>query len=149
MPDPQLDTLRLLPVSRNNWEKIVNLKVDESQQSYLPSNAVSLLEALYESLEPYAIYADSEVIGLLIIARWSGVHWITRIMIDANQQGKGFGRLALEAALEELGRRPNATEVRTTIDRRNVMGEYLFQQAGFNRGSDIDQHEFVMFRELD
>jgi len=54
----------------------------------------------------------------------------------------------LEAGLEELRRRPNASEVRTSIDRRNVMGEYLFQQAGFERGADIDQHEFVMFREL-
>jgi diamine N-acetyltransferase len=146
--------IQLVPINRGNWEKVLELELEDDQRSMMPGNAYSLLQAVYEKLEPYGIYLsqgdeENPMIGFLSLGHWSGLYWIPRVMIDRQYQGLGYGREALEAALEMIRKRPDAREIRTTIDRRNAAAEYLFQELGFKRQGTIDEHEFVMACELD
>ena len=51
---------------------------------------------------PYAVIVDDEVVGFLLLDLdlEEGNYMIWRMMIDANHQGKGFGRQVVEQVIE-------------------------------------------------
>lgn len=140
--------VKLLPVNRFNWEQCIHLEVDDDQQGFIPQNVHSIAQSKFEPCEPYGVYVAEELVGFVMICVWSGVAWITRLMIDRQFQGKGYGRRALEAAMALIRQNPDLREVRVTVSRTNALAEYIFQSAGFLRGEAIDDREFVMRLEL-
>lgn len=141
--DSALD-VSLQPLTRFNWEAVANLQVAEEQAEYIPSNLYSIAQSRFEPIEPFGIYADEEPVGFLAMGKWSDVHWITRVMIDARFQGKGYGKAALNAALQNLKNKTGVDEVRTSIAHPNALAEYLFYSAGFRRAGRLDSKEFLM-----
>lgn len=136
--------IRLESLTRFNWETATRLSVTEDQQKFIPSNLFSIAQSRFEDSEPYVILHDEEPVGFLLIVRFSGVYWITRIMIDQFHQGKGYGAIALEKAVSMLKQRKGVDEIRTSVARKNLEAEHLFFQAGFRRMQDVDGKEFVM-----
>ena len=111
--------LRLEKVNGKNVWDILRLSVDEGQSSFVASNDVSIIEA-YTTITnngyafPFGIYDGDTPVGFVMIGYDKDDYWddapaiandnynLWRLMIDKGYQKKGYGRKAIELALEFL-----------------------------------------------
>lgn len=140
--------VRLLPINRGNWEKVLRLTPAPSQENFLPPVAESLLHAHYEGLTANAIYDGLNLVGYVIYGPVGGVPWVSRVLVDAQWQHQGYANEALALVLARLRLLPNAHEVRTSLATGNDTAERLFARHGFQRTGYEDGHEFVMRLEV-
>lgn len=137
--------IKLVPLSRNNWERAIALQLADDQKAYMPDNLFSIAQSKFEpTAELLGVYHGTIMVGFIMVCTYSGVPWITRIMIDKDHQGKGLGREAFAAITQRLLKKPGVTEIRTTVSAKNAPAEYLFHSMGFVRTGDLDDKEFVM-----
>ncbi|MEU9035592.1 GNAT family N-acetyltransferase [Streptomyces sp. NPDC048352] len=110
-------SLRLVPVIPENFDAVTAVRVRADQEHLVEPVTTSLAEAYVHGATawPRAIVDGDEVVGFVMAFldivwnpakdpehRRSGV-W--RLNIAAGQQGKGYGRFAVEAVAEEIRRR--------------------------------------------
>ncbi len=101
----------LRPVTRENWEVLIDLKVRDDQKTFVASNLYSIAQAQfgdeYEGhwdLFPYGIYEGDQPVGFLMYGL--NFHhprqqaFIQRLMVDEKFQGKGYGKFGMEKLLE-------------------------------------------------
>ena len=107
--------LKLEKVTAKNVWDILELKVAEDQESFVASNEESIIEAYVTLAENgkvflFGIYDDDAPVGFLMIGfggGWEGAPSVAegnynfwRLMIDERHQGKGYGKQAVQLALE-------------------------------------------------
>ena len=139
-------------VDENNFRTIVGMKLNEEQSKYVASNMYSLAQAwlYHEVAKPYAIYNDEEVIGFMMLD-WDEKKRecsIWRFMIATDQQGKGYGRKALEYALNIIKEAEKFDYVFLDYVPSNVVGKHLYESMGFKETGEIDEGEIVMKLDL-
>lgn len=142
----------LKEVNEKNFRTIISMKLNEEQSKYVASNVYSLAQAwLYpEVAKPYAIYNDEEVVGFMMLdwdekERECGI-W--RFMIANNQQGKGYGRKALEYALNIIKESGKFDYVFLDYVPGNDVGKHLYESMGFIETGEIEEGEIVMKLDL-
>jgi len=93
----------LKPISADNWQECIGLKVKDEQANFVPSNLYSIAEAqFYPQAVPLAIYNEQDqMVGFVMygVDVESGKWKIFRLMIDRAQQGKGYGRAVMEQVI--------------------------------------------------
>lgn len=100
----------LQSVTVANWHALITLQVAPDQEGWVAPNYISLLEAAYGfsgdlahlHLVPLAVYCDQQPVGLVLYntdPRFERF-FIMRLMINQQQQGKGYGRAALTQLLD-------------------------------------------------
>ena len=137
--------ITLLPLTRMNWQTVLELQLKPEQQGYMPGVLHSLAESAFEpEAEPFGLALGADVIGFALLNHWSGPWWITRIMIDQKFQGFGYGQEALDLLIELVRRKPGATELRTTLHKDNLTAKAGFEQAGFRPMPELQDGELVM-----
>jgi len=99
-------TLTFREITKDNYIDVASLRFKDSQAGNLSPNVWSLLVSRFEE-EAWvrAIYADdSTLVGMLMMEIWDPTesYHIWRFMIDARYQGLGFGRRAVEFAIEHI-----------------------------------------------
>jgi len=74
---------------------------------YVPIAAIALAKAFIRPggfiWVPYAIYADRDMVGFIELAyepNSPNQYWIYHFFIDQMQQGKGYGKAALQAFIQ-------------------------------------------------
>lgn len=96
------------PVTRENLEEVLTLRVGEGQEKYVISNAESLSRAYVysETAYPFAIYDDNSIVGFIMMGYYEvkGYYTLWEFMIDHKYQNKGYGRQALKLACQSEGR---------------------------------------------
>jgi diamine N-acetyltransferase len=110
-------TITLRTITKDNLHDILRLHVAPHQERFVASNAVSLAEAHFEPDLPWfrAIYADDVPVGFLMLEydRADETYNLWRFMIDAQYQGFGYGRKALELLFGHVKTLPGATVLYT------------------------------------
>ena len=109
--------LKLKKINRNNVAEILKLEVFDNQKSFVATNNSSIIEAYIAITEnndvfTFGIYKGDIPIGFLMIGYdvnsddegapriAKGNYNIWRLMIDKKFQGKGFGKKAMDLAIE-------------------------------------------------
>jgi diamine N-acetyltransferase len=132
-------------VTRENWQAIARLEVAPDQQHFVAPNAYSLAEAAYEpGLTPVAIYADETLIGFALYthepfqgewtftrAPYQGELGILRMMIDKQNQSKGYGRQAMQALIEQMRQLPGGHAIILNFAPANQGARRLYESLGF------------------
>ncbi|MCC3762213.1 GNAT family N-acetyltransferase [Glycomyces sp. TRM65418] len=105
--------LRLEPVTPDNVEQALEIKVAPEQAAFVAPVAHSLAEAYasYKTAWPRLVYAGDRPVAFVMggfdpdaeIECFRCGIW--RLNVDAGSQGLGYGRLAVESVLEEARRR--------------------------------------------
>ncbi len=92
---------------------MLELAVEPEQEQFVAPNARSIAEAHFEPHSWFrAVYADDAPVGFVMAYRDPPTtFWVWRFMIDAAQQGKGYGRRALELLVDEA-RKDGVAEVK-------------------------------------
>ena len=157
-----MDNITLEKITYKNYIKVIwGLKVSKKQKNFVASNMCSLAEAYVAITNggvalPFAIYKGKKPIGFLMIgyganeddfegedpafiemAKKSYCLW--RFMIDKRYQGKGYGRRAMEVALDYIKSFPcgKADTCWLSYEPENEVAKKLYASFGF-----IEQPQF-------
>ncbi len=153
--------IRVVPITRENWRASLGLGVRPDQQRFVadcvPIAAIVLAKAYVgagnRTWTPLLIEAGGTPIGVSAICTAiddpGRECWVFHFFIDEAEQGKGRGRAALEALLDELqARYPACVSVCLTVHPENVPAQRLYESAGFVRTGGEQDGEPVYRLEL-
>jgi len=150
--------LTLREITFDNFIECIQLQPKDEQKQFIASNVYSLAEA-YVALAsgecvpmPYAIYDDETMVGFLLLSYEPAdgddeddetVYKIWRLMIDKRYQGRGYGKKAMEKALELIKTFPHgkAELVVLSYSPDNHVAKRLYASLGFEETGEMNDDE--------
>ena len=127
--------INLKPVTKDNLDDVLALKVAETQKSFVSTNAESLAQAYVysETAWPFAVYDDETLVGFIMMGYYEAKHYYTlwKFMIDQRYQNKGYGRKALELGLAFIREKFHPEEIYTGVAPGNSVAKGLYESVGF------------------
>lgn len=167
-PKDSVPLLHLEKVTGKNVWDLLNLRVRPDQSDFVADNAVSLAEAYASSVDggsafPFGIYEENVPVGFLMIGfgvrqeEWPGApkvnmgnYSLWRLMIDARYQGRGYGRQAVQLALDFVKSFPcgPAAYCWVSYEPENTVSAKLYHAFGFQENGEKDGDEIVAVLKL-
>ena len=127
--------IELKPITKSNFEDVINLSVREEQEAFVSSNAFSLAQAYVykDTAFPFAVYADGAAVGFIMLGYFEerDQYTLWKFMIDKRFQGMGFGKEALRLGINYLKDVHGAKEVYTGVVPENETAKRLYRSVGF------------------
>ena len=136
----------LREVTAETVRQICRLRVTPEQEQFVAPNPISFAEALFHPTAWFrAIYAGDEPVGFVMLDddAAKSEYYLWRLMLDAGQQRKGYGRRAVELVLGYVRTRPGATELRVSWVPGEGGPEGFYRGLGFEPTGEIDDGEVV------
>lgn len=136
----------LRPVDQDNWRKVANLKVSETQREFVAEPSYYLALCCYgKDWQPLAIYLDEQVIGFMM---WTtdpadGSCWLGGIIIDQGMQKRGYGRRAVQAAITMLREKYGHKNFALSYQPANLAAKDLYTKLGFIEMDEWEGDEIV------
>ena len=142
------------PVTKDNWRALVNLEVHEAQRGFVVSNLYSIAESQfgfdYEGhwdYHAFGIYEGDTPVGFLMYAlnlvRPTRQVFITRLMVDRNFQGKGYGKFGMQKMLEIFRAEERIKEVCISYEPHNETARKLYAGFGFVESGEMAGDEIL------
>jgi diamine N-acetyltransferase len=138
--------ISLREVTPENFDEVIQLKVREDQKNFVASNLFSLAEArVFPLRSPLAIYAGEILVGFLMYTYLAETrrHWIFRLMIGAEHQGRGYGRAAMRLLIARMAALPGCAEIYISYEPENDVARQLYLSLGFRINGEIISGEEV------
>jgi len=151
----------ILPVTKENWRELIDLKVREDQREFVASNLFSIVQAQFGEdvpdeghwdMFPYGIFDEGKAVGFLMIAynygydRFQG--FVQRLMVDEKFQGKGYGRLGMNWILEHYRSDARIKSVAISYEPHNEVARKLYASVGFQETGEIFEGEMMALLHL-
>lgn len=138
--------ISLRRVTADNYMDVIGLSrtMRAGQYRMVASNAFSLAEAYADhSAWPRAIYAGNRAVGFLMLQDKPdlGQYYLWRLMIGGDDQGKGYGRRAMELLIEHVRTRPRATELLTSYVPGEGGPKGFYRSLGFVSNGKVYDEE--------
>jgi diamine N-acetyltransferase len=146
------------PVNKDNWEELIRLRVREDQTHFVASNLYSIAEAQFGDDDgghwdfyPFGIYDGDMAVGFLMYG-FNFEHprqqaFIIRLMVDAQHQGRGFGRFGMQKMLETFRAEPRIRCVGISYEPENETARRLHASLGFEEtGEMVDEEVLAVLR---
>jgi diamine N-acetyltransferase len=136
----------LREVTSENLHAVLALAVSPEQTEYVASNARSIAEAHFNPRAWFrAVFTDDDPVGFVMVARDPAARsfYIWRFMIDARQQGRGYGRRALELLLDEA-RAAGVDEVTLSVAPGEHSAVGFYTRFGFQETGEVVHGQLVM-----
>lgn len=135
-------------ITEDNYRACLDLKVAESQTSFVASNILSLAKAyvFYGIVWPLAIYNDDIMVGFMLLRfneEYSN-YFIWQLMIDEKYQSKGYGKQGMKLAIEWMKKDHRCHEIVTTYKVGNDHAKKLYTQLGFQQMGEEEAGEIDM-----
>ena len=159
--------LHLEKVNGSNVWDILKLTVSESQKNYVADNSISIIEA-YTAITgnghafPFGIYDGETPVGFLMIGFDVDDYWtdapeiarnnysLWRLMIDKSCQNRGFGKEAVQLALDFIKSWPcgKAKYCWLSYEPDNEAARHLYRSFGFAETGEMDGEERIAVLKL-
>ena len=159
--------LRLEKVNGANVWDVLKLSVNDEQKDFVASNEVSIVEA-YTAITangfafPFGIYDDDILVGFVMVGFDTDDYWedapaiakenynLWRLMIDKKYQHKGYGKKAVELALDFIRTFPcgKAEYCWLSYEPENTVAKELYSSFGFIENGDVDGEEAIAILKL-
>ncbi len=140
--------IRLEPVTNRTFRKIVDMKLPPEQSKFVAPNVVSLAQAwLYrDEARPFAVCDGDEPVGFMMLDWDEGERTvgIWRFMIAFEHQRKGYGRSAMQAAVQLVRESGKFDLMHLDFVPGNEGARSLYYAMGFRENGDIEDGEIVM-----
>lgn len=142
-------SVSLQPVTKDNWIKCIDLRLQPEQVGNLASNVETIAESKFEPDNILrAIYLDRAVIGMLAYSMEDEppdpeVYWLFRFMIDKDYQNQGYGTKALELLFKEISCL-GGKKIYTTHKPTNEVAGKLYRKVGFSYNGELHYGEPLM-----
>ena len=155
--------LRLEKINGKNVWDILKLSVLDEQKNFVSRNDISIIEAYIAITAngyafPFGIYENETPVGFLMIGFDKDKDWddapeiatgnynIWRLMIDKNQQNKGYGKEAIKLALNFIKTFPcgKADYCWLSYKPNNDVARHLYSSFGFAETGDKVDEELIV-----
>ena len=143
-------TVRALTLE--TWRAAAELKVGEDQANFVAPNVWSLAVSRFlPDWIPAGIYANDEVVGFAFYGPTEEDKWhIMRYMIDEKEQGKGYGKAALKATIEDIvSRAPGVRVIDLSVVPENSRAIHVYEKSGFVQTDEFHHGERVMVMDVE
>ena len=158
--------MELRKITFNNMDELAALTVHEEQREFVAPNMTSLAEAYVAvssggQAHPFGLYEGERPVGFVMFGYDSlddpdepaiakGNYCLWRFMIYWKHQGRGLGKLALQACLDLLKTRPwgPAESVWLSYEPENQAARALYHKFGFEENGQMCGEEIVAARKL-
>jgi diamine N-acetyltransferase len=151
--------LEFRPVTKENWQSLIKLKVRDGQQDFVSSNVYSIAESQFGfdeeghwDLFPYGLYLNDEPVGFAMTglninhSRFQGL--ILRLMVDERYQGRGYGRQAMKVMTEMFLANENVRAVCISYAPENDPARKLYLSFGFVETGEMLESEVLAVLQL-
>ena len=144
------------PVDAGNLDAVMKLQVAAGQRKFVANVERSLAQAAYEPAgRALGLFDGNQAVGMMLLydARMDKTDpaqqlYVWRILVDAQHQGRGYGRLAIHWVIEEA-RRMGLPEVGLShVDRDGHAGAF-YEKLGFVYTGEVDEGERKMILRLE
>ena len=147
------------PVVKANWRALIKLQVGESQRNFVASNLFSIAESQFGfdfeghwDYHTFGIYDGDTPVGFLMyglnLAHPTRQAFVTRLMVDENFQGRGFGRFGMEKMLEIFRAEERVKEVGISYEPENDVARKLYASFGFVEPGEMIGDEVLAILKL-
>ena len=160
--------VRLERIGSGNIGDVLDLRVAESQKSFVAPNDQSLMEA-YIALShhgrafPFAVCDGDTAVGFCMVGYGADDDWkdappvahgnynLWRLMIGERFQGRGYGKAAMRLILDFIHTLPcgPASCCWVSYDPENAAAKALYAAYGFEETGDQDGDEVIAVRKMD
>ena len=129
----------LRPITEENFIDAFNLKLAPGQERFVSHPIRSLAQAYVyrDQCQPFGIYAGERMVGYVMVIYDYDVpeYDVWHMLIDAGEQGKGYGREALDRVIEYIRTKPfgDSDRVALTCNRENPIARKLYESRAFSR----------------
>ena len=137
----------LREVTAETVRAICRLSVREDQGGFVASNAVSIAQAHFSDHAWFrAIYSGDTPVGFAMIEDRpeKPEYFLWRFMIDAEHQGQGLGRKAVELLIDHVKGRPGATAFLTSVVQSEGGPQGFYEKLGFQLTGECEEGEALM-----
>ncbi|MDU0813958.1 GNAT family N-acetyltransferase [Bacillus siamensis] len=151
-------TIEIRAVTEENRADILALQVSESQALFIETAEECLQDAEdCRHYQPAGLYVDGELVGFAMYGWFpeydeenkNGRVWLDRFFIDERYQGRGLGRLMLDALIHHLAQLYDCRRIYLSLFEDNVHALRLYQKFSFRFNGELDSNgEKVMVKEL-
>ena len=142
--------VELRPITEENFIDAFNLKLAPGQEKFVSHPIRSLAQAYVyrDQCQPFGIYADGKMVGYVMVIYDYDVpeYDIWHMMIDEAEQGRGYGREALDRVIEYIKTKPfgGSDRVALTCNKNNSVARKLYEDKGFSATGNEDEDEIEM-----
>jgi len=138
--------ISLREITPENYSAVVRMQVRDDQKGFVASNQASLAEAyVFPGRFPLAVYADETPVGFVMYVDWQErqQYWIFRVMIAADQQGRGYGQAAMRLLVDRMRAIPGCRQIYISYEPHNQPARALYASLGFVITGEIVEEEEV------
>jgi diamine N-acetyltransferase len=149
-------SLSIRPVTKDNWRALAKLKVREDQTNFVASNVYSIAESQFGfdepdgshwDMHPFGIYDNETPVGFLMygynLSNKDHQAFIIRLMIDENQQAKGYGAFGMKKMLQIFREDERIKAAGISYEPDNEVARKLYERLGFVETGEILDGETV------
>jgi diamine N-acetyltransferase len=125
------------------------LKVADGQEEFVAANVISIAQTkIYPTFNPLAVYHEDEMVGFVMYGYDPDEEkfYLGRLMIEAQHQGKGYGKAATLAVIERMKQIEDCREIYLSFVPENTSAEKLYSSVGFERTGEISEHNEVVMK---
>ena len=144
--------IHLRKITEENFIDAFNLKLAPEQARFVSHPIRSLAQAYVyrEQCQPFGIYEASTMVGYVLVIYDHDIpeYDIWHMMIDASNQGLGYGKAALDLVLDYIQGKPFGPSNRVTLtcNRDNIQALKLYKSRGFTETGAMDEDEIELSR---
>ena len=124
----------LKPVDDDNVQAVIDLSVAEDQINFVAPNVKSLAQAFATTkVWVRAVYAGDEAVGFVMLSDDDEKqrYYLWRFMIDAQHQGRGFGKQAMALTHDYVRSRPGGDRVYLSYVPAEGGPEMFYKSLGY------------------
>ena len=146
--------VRLIQINEDNFIDAFNLKLEEEQELFVSHPIISLAQAYvyYKQCTPFGIYDGDKIVGYVMVIYDYDIpeYDIWHMMIDKSEQGKGYGKIALQKVIDYIREKPfgNSDRIALTCNKRNQVALKIYKEAGFEPTGNSDGDEIELAIQL-
>ena len=142
--------VELKPITEDNFPDAFRLKLAPGQEEFVSHPIRSLAQAyVYRNqCQPFGIYAEGKMVGYVMVIYDYDVpeYDIWHMMIDASEQGRGYGSEALDRVIEYIRTKPfgDSDRIALTCHKCNFKAKKLYESRGFSATGYEDGDEIEL-----
>ena len=142
--------VELRAISEENFLDAFHLRLAPGQEEFVSHPIRSLAQAYVyrDQCQPFGIYAAGKMVGYVMVIYDYDVpeYDIWHMMIDEAEQGRGYGREALDRVIEYIMTKPfgDSDRVTLTCSKNNPAARKLYESRGFSATVNEDEDEIEL-----
>lgn len=150
-----MNQITLQKINETNFMAAFHLNLKKGQERFVSHPVRSLAQAYvyYHQCTPFGIFAEDEMVGyVMVIYDYDLSEYnIWHMMIDANHQGRGYGKTAMQKCLAYIAEKPfgDSDRVVLTCHKENVSALALYRKLGFVETGNYDEDEIELALNLE